>query len=128
MKTLIKLLLYCILFLSCSAKFDSISERDFFYILGLSILSPLIKGGPKVVTPKFRLIARRFVAHSDTCLVNMMLPSSIRESNRLKYSTCSFLTTPFLTRKTCTDPTQSVAKRGKVPPPGFNLPPPMELL
>ena len=54
-----------------------------------------VQGGPKFVTPTFRLIARRFVAHSDTYLVTIMLLSTIRGSNSLKYSMCSFRTTPF---------------------------------
>ena len=61
----------------------------------ISAATYYVQGGPKVVTPTLRLIARRFVAHSDTYLVNMMLLSTIRGSNSLKYSTCSFRTTPF---------------------------------
>ena len=52
-----------------------------------------IQGGPKVGTPKFRLIARRFVAHSDIYLVNRMLSSTIRGSNNLK---CSMHSTEVL--------------------------------
>ena len=65
------------------------------FLLHLDIIMIIIQGGPKEVTPTFRLIAQRFVIYYNSYLVNRMLLSTIRGSNSQNLDVGSFLTTPF---------------------------------
>ena len=65
----------------------------FFQLMDYTFIK--IQGCPKFVTPTSRPMARRFLAHSDTYLINILLLSTIRGCNSLKYSMCSFRATPF---------------------------------